>query len=115
MNDIETSSVQIVFTSPPYWDLRNYEVGDKNNPELGHEATPQEYVKNLSLILRDVKRVLNDKGSFFLNVADTYRVNPHEMANRIEPFALNLAASHSQYQRIYGFRYQRHLQPRRSP
>jgi hypothetical protein len=35
---------------------------------------------------------------------------PHEIANKIEPFALNLAASHSQFQQIYGFRYQRQLQ-----
>lgn len=74
MDDIEDGSIQVVFTSPPYWDLRNYGVGSAKKPELGHERTPQEFVRNLSGILREVRRVLNDRGSFFLNIGDTYRV-----------------------------------------
>lgn len=73
MDDVEDGSIQVVFTSPPYWDLRNYGVGTAKNPELGHERTPQEFVRKLSGILREVRRVLNDRGSFFLNIGDTYR------------------------------------------
>lgn len=73
MDEVESGSVQIVFTSPPYFGLRNYGVGSKGKPELGHERTYQEFIRNLSRIFREVRRVVNDKGSFFLNIGDTYK------------------------------------------
>jgi len=73
MKEVKSGSVQVVFTSPPYWNLRNYGNEKLGAPELGLERTVQEYILALSRHLRDVKRVLNDKGSFFLNIGDTYR------------------------------------------
>ena len=69
MREVKSGSVQVVFTSPPYWQQRMYD----NKNELGLEKTVQEYIEALSVHLRDVKRVLNDQGSFFLNIGDTYR------------------------------------------
>lgn len=75
MSDVRSSSVQVVLTSPPYWNLRNYgNINPSGKPELGLERTPQEFIKAMAKQLRDVRRVLNDKGSFFLNMGDTYRV-----------------------------------------
>jgi len=73
MKEVKSGSVQVVFISPPYWNQRNYGVEDKGVPELGLERTVQEFIQSLSRHLRDVKRVLNDRGSFFLNIGDTYR------------------------------------------
>jgi DNA modification methylase len=71
LNEIPDESVQCVITSPPYWKLREY--GDGEKEQLGLEDTPQEYVKNLVNYFKGVKRVLRKDGTFFLNIADRYR------------------------------------------
>jgi DNA modification methylase len=63
--------VDCVITSPPYWGLRDYGV----EGQLGQEETPEEYVEKLVLIFREVKRVLKDTGTFWLNLGDTYLPN----------------------------------------
>jgi len=72
MEEVKTGSVQVVFTSPPYYNLRNYGNSVQGIPELGHERTPQEYVENLSSFFKEVKRVLKKSGSFFINIGDTF-------------------------------------------
>jgi DNA modification methylase len=72
MSEIEDNSIQVVLTSPPYFNLRNYGNGDEFNIELGHETTPEQYVENLCNHFRDVKRVLKQEGSFFLNIGETF-------------------------------------------
>jgi len=68
LNPIPTGSVQCIFTSPPYGNsLRDYGING-----LGREESINEYVKNLVKHFKDSIRVLNDKGSFFLNIADCY-------------------------------------------
>jgi DNA modification methylase len=61
-------SVNCCVTSPPYWQLRNYEHPD----QLGLEKTPEEYVKKLVDIFREVKRVLKKDGNLWLVIGDTY-------------------------------------------
>src|SRR5690606_3906797 len=55
-------------TSPPYWGLRDYGV----NGQLGLEETPEQYVKNMVDVFREVKRVLKDDGTLWLNLGDSY-------------------------------------------
>ena len=55
-------------TSPPYWALRDYGVDD----QLGLEETPQEYVANLVEVFKEVRRVLRDDGTVWLNLGDSY-------------------------------------------
>ena len=74
MVEVESGSIQTVITSPPYWNLRNYGIESKGKPPLGLEKNPQDFIKALSKYLRDVKRVLNNTGSLFLNIGDTYRL-----------------------------------------
>ncbi len=69
MNEIEDGKVDMIITSPPYWNKRKYNELDG----LGNEKEPQEYVSNLVNHLKDCKRVLNKKGSFFLNLGDTFQ------------------------------------------
>jgi len=61
-------SVNCAITSPPYWGLRDY--GDSN--QLGLEQTPEEYVSNLVDVFREVRRVLQDDGTLWLNLGDSY-------------------------------------------
>lgn len=61
-------SVDLVVTSPPYWHKRNYGFPG----QIGQEPTPQEFVQNLILALREWRRILSPWGSVFLNIGDTY-------------------------------------------
>ena len=58
-------------TSPPYWGLRDYGVDN----QLGLEETPQEYVVNMVQVFREVRRVLRDDGTVWLNLGDSYASN----------------------------------------
>jgi len=61
-------SVQCCVTSPPYWGLRDYGA----EGQLGLERTPDEYVENMVQVFREVRRVLRDDGTLWLNLGDTY-------------------------------------------
>ncbi len=59
-------------TSPPYWGLRDYGVPG----QLGLERTPEEYVAHLVAVFREVRRVLADDGTLWLNLGDSYASSP---------------------------------------
>jgi DNA modification methylase len=65
---LESGSVQMCVTSPPYWQLRDYGVAG----QTGLEPTPEEYVAQLVAVFREVRRVLKDDGVLWLNLGDTY-------------------------------------------
>jgi DNA modification methylase len=68
MAAMEPESVHCVVTSPPYWGLRDYGVAG----QLGLEPTPDEYVANMVAVFREVRRVLRDDGTVWLNLGDSY-------------------------------------------
>lgn len=68
---LESRSVQCCVTSPPYWGLRDYD----HEAQIGAESSPQEYVDNLVAVFREVRRVLSDEGTLWLNVGDGYARN----------------------------------------
>jgi len=61
-------TVQCCVTSPPYYGLRDYGV----KGQIGLEKTPQEYVNNLVLVFREVRRVLKNDGTIWINLGDSY-------------------------------------------
>src|SRR5690554_522929 len=65
-------SVHTCVTSPPYWGLRDYGV----DGQIGLEETPEEYVEKLVTIFREVRRVLRDDGTLWLNLGDSYATKP---------------------------------------
>ena len=80
MSELSDGEVQTIFTSPPYWNKRTY----SEKKGLGNEKTSEEFVVNLSEHLKDCKRVLNDRGSFFLNLGDTfYNGNLQNVPHRV--------------------------------
>src|ERR1039458_7134633 len=76
--------VQICVTSPPYWGLRDYGVSG----QLGLEATPAEYVEKMVAVFREVRRVLRDDGTLWLNLGDIYARDPKK-GNRAEYLGLH--------------------------
>jgi len=68
LKQMEDESINCCVTSPPYWGLRDYGV----EGQLGLESTPEEYVENMVKVFREVKRVLRDDGTLWLNLGDSY-------------------------------------------
>ena len=64
-------SVNCCVTSPPYFGLRDY----GHAGQIGLEATPDAYVAKLVDVFREVKRVLRDDGTLWLNIGDSYAAN----------------------------------------
>jgi len=64
----EDNSVDLVVTSPPYFQKRDYEV----EGQIGQEETVDEFVEELMEGMRKWKRVLKPTGSVLLNIGDTY-------------------------------------------
>ena len=71
LKTLPDASVQCCVTSPPYWGLRDYGHPD----QIGNEPTPEEYVESLLAVFREVRRVLRDDGSLWLNLGDSYSSN----------------------------------------
>jgi len=65
---MESSSVRCCITSPPYWGLRDYGVPE----QIGAESNIDDYFDKLVNIFREVRRVLTDDGTFWLNIGDSF-------------------------------------------
>jgi len=65
---LEDNSVDMVFTSPPYWMARKYVADD----ELGQEEDFRFYVQNLVRIFHYLKPKMKDSGNLFVNIGDKY-------------------------------------------
>ncbi len=68
LKTLAAGSVDCCVTSPPYWNLRNYDVAE----QIGLEETPEEYIAKMVEVFREVKRVLRDDGTLWLNIGDSY-------------------------------------------
>jgi DNA modification methylase len=70
LSDLESESIQTIFTSPPYWDQRIF---TSSTNELGSEETSETFVQKIAKHLQQCYRVLKNDGSFFLNMGDKYK------------------------------------------
>lgn len=62
------ASVHCCVTSPPYFGLRDYGV----DGQMGLEATPEAFIAGMVVVFREVRRVLRDDGTLWLNIGDSY-------------------------------------------
>ncbi len=65
---IPSNSVQCAITSPPYWGLRDYGI----EGQIGLESTLPQFLNHLVAVFNEVKRVLRDEGTLWLNIGDGY-------------------------------------------
>ncbi len=68
MKELPDGIINTCVTSPPYFGLRDYGCAG----QIGLEETPDYYVAKLVEVFREVKRVLRDDGTVFLNLGDSY-------------------------------------------
>ena len=98
---LDAQSVHCIVTSPPYWGLRAY-AGEQRiewpavdyapmpglpmlhipamTCGLGEESTPEAFIGHLILVMREMKRVLRDDGTCWVNLGDTYAASRSHQA-----------------------------------
>jgi DNA modification methylase len=68
MRTLADGSIHCCVTSPPYWGLRDY----GHEGQIGLEDTPEAYVGRMVEVFREVRRVLRDDGTAWVNLGDSY-------------------------------------------
>jgi DNA modification methylase len=88
MRTLPDQSVNCCVTSPPYFGLRDY----GQDGQIGLEATPDAFVAALVAVFREVRRVLRNDGTVWLNLGDSYastapgtRNAPQVMGSKASP------------------------------
>lgn len=71
LRKMPAESVDCCITSPPYYGLRDYGA----DGQIGLEESPEAYVARLVEVFREVRRVLKDEGTLWLNLGDSYASN----------------------------------------
>jgi site-specific DNA-methyltransferase (adenine-specific) len=72
MRTLPDASVHCCITSPPYWGLRDY----GHEGQIGLESTPDAYVARMVEVFREVRRVLREDGTCWVNLGDSYAAAP---------------------------------------
>lgn len=86
---LPAESVDCIITSPPYWQMRDYGIGDIAWPDdwqgqLGQEPTREEFIAHLCLIFDECRRVLKSTGTLWINLGDSYS-KPYKYNRRQDP------------------------------
>lgn len=68
LNKIEDKSVQLIVTSPPYWQLKDY----GSEEQIGFNDSYEEYINNLNLVWKECYRVLDDGCRLCINIGDQF-------------------------------------------
>lgn len=84
MKQIPGNSVDLVITSPPYYQQRQYDGGG-----IGNEKNVDGYVSSLMTVFRECVRIIKPSGSIIFNVGDKYK----ESSLQLVPYRFAIAAT----------------------
>lgn len=68
LRELPSNSVNCCITSPPYWGLRDYGIDN----QIGAEQDLNDFLNKLVEVFREMRRVLTDDGTFWLNIGDSF-------------------------------------------
>ena len=68
MDEVKNSSVHLVVTSPPYWQLKDYGIA----AQIGFNDSYEEYINNLNLVWKECFRVLHPGCRMLVNIGDQF-------------------------------------------
>ena len=94
LKELPAESVDTCITSPPYFNLRDYQ----QPGQLGLEDTFQDYIDNLVEVFEEVKRVLKPEGTLWLNLGDSYSSSPTGSIGKSKKQQSNMG-SHKDFKR----------------
>ena len=77
LKELPDCTIDCCITSPPYLGLRDYGV----NGQIGLEKSVEAYINRLTDIFREVRRVLKNDGTLWLNIGDSYVSSNSEYSN----------------------------------
>jgi len=95
LRTLPDESVQCCVTSPPYWGLRDY----GHDGQIGLESTPEAYVGRMVEVFREVRRVLREDGTLWLNLGDSYANNSPVRGKSEEAFSATWDSSFNEGRR----------------
>ena len=81
LNKMKDKSVQLIITSPPYWQLKNY--GTEN--QIGFNESYEEYINNLNLVWQECNRVLAEGCRLCINIGDQFSRSVHYGRYKVVP------------------------------
>jgi DNA modification methylase len=81
LQTLPANSVQCCVTSPPYYGLRDY----GHDGQIGLEETPEAYVAKMVEVFREVRRLLRNDGTLWLNIGDSYAAQAGKTPQGIKP------------------------------
>ena len=81
LRSLPDSSISMCVTSPPYYGLRDY----GSDQQIGTEKTPAAYIERLVGVFREVRRVLREDGTLWVNIADCYAGSGKAVWDGIKP------------------------------
>jgi site-specific DNA-methyltransferase (adenine-specific) len=68
MGELKDKSIQLVITSPPYWQLKDYGIND----QIGFNDSYENYINNLNLVWNECYRVLDNGCRLCVNIGDQF-------------------------------------------
>ena len=68
MTELKDKSIDLIITSPPYWQLKDY--GTEN--QIGYNDSYEEYINNLNLVWKESYRILNNGCRLCINIGDQF-------------------------------------------
>jgi len=68
LKKLPDNSIDCIVTSPPYWNLRDYNVKE----QIGLEKNPEDFINKIVEIMKECKRVIKPTGTIWLNLGDSY-------------------------------------------
>lgn len=85
MGDVEDGEVQAVITSPPYWNMKDYQ----HPNQIGYGESYERYHKRLDTVWRECQRVLNNSGTMWIVINKLWRNGqilhiPYHIARRCQ-------------------------------
>lgn len=99
LRELPAGSVHTCVTSPPYFGLRDYGM----EGQIGLEDTPDAFVQQMVEVFREVRRVLRDDGTLWLNLGDSYASRPNGSIGK-ESRLEGAYTSHDEFRRAHGLR-----------
>lgn len=72
MKEIEDGSVNLVITSPPYFDLKNYNENDNHDNQIGSPKSYDDYIRSLNKVWKECVRVLAPDGKICINIMPVF-------------------------------------------